>query len=71
LVDLLGKECSVVTSSECGDLKPGRVRIDDRQRAAANGAGRTQDRDPFHLTTPAAITNAGVTNLLNFPTELA
>ena len=46
--DLLGEQLGVLAGGEADDLQPVGMRVDDRQRALADRAGRAEDGDAFH-----------------------
>ena len=48
--DLLGEPIGVLAGREADDLQPIGVRVDDRQRALADRAGRSENGDALHQT---------------------
>jgi hypothetical protein len=54
---LLGEKIDSAVGNECDDLEAIRMTCHDLERAPANRAGRTQDRDPDHGVIPATDTS--------------
>ena len=49
---LLGEQRRVVAGGERGHAQPIGMRVDDRQRALADRAGRSENREVLHATRP-------------------
>ena len=48
--DLLGEQLGVLAGGEADDLQAIGMRVDDRERALADRAGRAEDGDALHAT---------------------